>query len=204
MFIKDRTGFLISRLVLGFCESGYIPGAIYTLSTWYTKHELARRVAIFFFGMFSGNAISPLLATGILKLDNVRGLRGWQWLFLSMSPLGRHSRHVALTLPVLVEGLFTIFVSFIILFFLPTSPEKPKPLLRAGIVKFTESDTRVLQARLEDDDQGKKPGAQGMHISLEVVWKTVSHYQRWPHFISTFAAFSTWSPLTTYTPSIMM
>ena len=68
--------------MLGFCESGYIPGAIYTLSTWYTKTELAKRVAILFFGMFGANAISPLLASGILKMDHLRGLRGWQWLFL--------------------------------------------------------------------------------------------------------------------------
>jgi MFS family permease len=83
VFIKNRTGFLVSRAFLGLCEAGYIPGAIYTLSTWYTQRELAKRIAIFFFGMFGGNAISPLLASGILKLDHVHGLRGWQWLFLS-------------------------------------------------------------------------------------------------------------------------
>jgi MFS family permease len=83
IFIRNRTGFLVSRLALGFAEAGYIPGAVYTLSTWYTRKELAKRVAIFFFGMFGGNAISPLLASGILKLDNVGGLQGWQWLFLS-------------------------------------------------------------------------------------------------------------------------
>ncbi|KAK4208747.1 inner membrane transporter yfaV [Rhypophila decipiens] len=185
IFVKNRTGFLVSRFILGLCESGYIPGAIYTLSTWYTKKELARRVAVFFFGMFGGNAISPLLATGILKLDSARGLRGWQWLFL-------------------VEGLFTIFVSLIILLFLPGTPDKPRPLLSSGIIRFTESDAHTLRERLQRDEQGKAPEAQGMHISLQVVWTTVSHYKRWPHFISTFAVFSTWSPLTTYTPSIMV
>ncbi|KAM7205458.1 Major facilitator superfamily domain containing protein [Naviculisporaceae sp. PSN 640] len=185
IFVKNRTGFLISRLLLGLCESGYIPGAIYTLSTWYTKKELARRVAIFFFGMFGGNAISPLLATGILKLDQARGLRGWQWLFS-------------------LEGLFTISASISIFAFLPGSPENPRPLLWSGLVKFSPSEAQVLQERLQRDEQGNAPGAQGMHISLQVVWKTVSHYKRWPHFISTFAVFSTWSPLTTYTPSIMV
>ncbi len=82
VFLRDRAGFLAARVILGFCESGYIPGAIYTLSTWYTKRELAKRVAILFFGMFGANAISPVLASGILKLDHVRGLHGWQWLFL--------------------------------------------------------------------------------------------------------------------------
>jgi MFS family permease len=85
VFVKDKTGFLISRMFLGLCEAGYIPGGIYTLSTWYTKRELAKRVAVFFFGMFGGNAISPLLASGILKLGGRGGMRGWQWLFLSES-----------------------------------------------------------------------------------------------------------------------
>ena len=83
MFIRDRGGFLVTRLLLGLAEAGYIPGAAYTLSTWYTRRELAKRIAVFFFGMFGGNALSPLLASGILQLEGQRGIRGWQWLFLS-------------------------------------------------------------------------------------------------------------------------
>lgn len=91
VFIKERKGFLVSRSFLGLAEAGYIPGAVYTLSTWYTKRELAKRVAILFFGMFGGNAISPLLASGILKLDGERGLSGWQWLFLRKWPNKLHA-----------------------------------------------------------------------------------------------------------------
>lgn len=83
VFIRDRGAFLATRLLLGLAEAGYIPGAVYTLSTWYTKPELPKRLAVFFFGMFGGNAVSPLLASGILKLDGQRGIKGWQWLFLS-------------------------------------------------------------------------------------------------------------------------
>ena len=82
LLVRNRGGFLATRLILGFCEAGYIPGAAYTLSTWYPKHELARRIAVLFFGMFGGNALSPVLASGILKLDGRRHLSGWQWLFL--------------------------------------------------------------------------------------------------------------------------
>lgn len=88
VFIRNRGAFLAVRVLLGFAEAGYIPGAVYILSSWYTKRELAKRVAIFFFGMFGGNALSPILASGILLLDGERGIRGWQWLFLSM-----HSCH---------------------------------------------------------------------------------------------------------------
>lgn len=82
VFVANRGGFLSARLILGFAEAGYIPGAMYTLSTWYTRNELAKRIAVLFFGMFGGNAISPLLSSGILKMDGVRGLHGWQWIFL--------------------------------------------------------------------------------------------------------------------------
>ncbi|PON27805.1 inner membrane transporter yfaV [Trichoderma gamsii] len=185
VFIKNRGGFLATRLLLGFAEAGYIPGACYTLSTWYTKRELAKRVAIFFFGMFGGNAISPLLASGILQLDGHRGLRGWQWLFL-------------------LEGLFTISVSVILLLFLPGSPSHPKPLFGQGLIKFTEMDSNILRRRLELDG-GEDLDEQGLKkIPLAIIWKTVTHYRRWPHFVSTFVVFSTWSPLTTYTPSIIM
>ncbi|KAL7914349.1 MFS general substrate transporter [Trichoderma velutinum] len=185
VFIKNRGGFLATRLLLGFAEAGYIPGACYTLSTWYNKRELAKRVAIFFFGMFGGNAISPLLASGILLLDGHRGLRGWQWLFL-------------------LEGLFTISVSIILLVFLPGSPSHPKPLLSSGFIRFSESESTILLKRLEKDGEEDRSGQGLKKIPLSVVWSTVSHYRRWPHFVSTFVVFSTWSPLTTYTPSIIM
>ncbi|KAL6711040.1 hypothetical protein ACN47E_006915 [Coniothyrium glycines] len=185
VFVKDRTGFLVSRMFLGLCEAGYIPGGIYTLSTWYTRGELARRVSVFFFGMFGGNAISPLLASGILKLRGHGGMKGWQWLFL-------------------LEGVFTMCVAIFILFLLPGSPDQPRPLLSPGLIRFQDSDREALQTRLQADDPERKPGAQGLHIPLALVWKTAKHYRRWPHFISTFAVFSTWSSLTTYTPSIIM
>ncbi|KAF2642678.1 MFS general substrate transporter [Massarina eburnea CBS 473.64] len=185
VFIKDRTGFLVSRAILGLCEAGYIPGGIYTLSTWYTKRELAKRVAVFFFGMFGGNAISPLLASGILNLGGRGGLKGWQWLFL-------------------LEGIFTMLVSLVLLFLLPGSPDRPKPLLSKGLIHFKFTDLTALQTRLDTDDEERTGGAQGLHIPLSIVWRTIIHYRRWPSFISTFAVFSTWSPLTTYTPSIIV
>lgn len=46
VFLVDRKGFLASRMMLGLAEAGYIPGACYTLSTWYTRRELARRIAV--------------------------------------------------------------------------------------------------------------------------------------------------------------
>lgn len=91
-----------------------------------------------------------------------------------------------------------------LLFVLPGSPETPRPLLSPGLVRFTGDQREILQQRLEIDDKERTPGAQGMNIPWKLVWKTVSHWRRWPHYVSTFAVFSTWSPLTTYTPTIIM
>ncbi|KAL6922517.1 hypothetical protein FSST1_006543 [Fusarium sambucinum] len=186
VFIKNRGGFLALRLMLGFSEAGYIPGGVYTLSTWYTKRELSRRVSVFFFGMFGGNAISPILASGILKLEGAHGIKGWQWLFM-------------------LEGIFTIVVAFILLLFLPGSPDIPRPLVGPGLVRFSSSERDILQRRLEiDDPEGKRSGVQGLAIDWALVRRTVLHYRRWSHYIAAFAVFSTWSPLTTYTPSIIV
>ncbi|MBE3042727.1 hypothetical protein IMZ48_09170 [Candidatus Bathyarchaeota archaeon] len=97
-----------------------------------------------------------------------------------------------------------MLIGVMLLFVLPGSPETPKPLLSPGMVRFSGEQQDILQRRLEIDDTEKRYAAQGMHIPLKLVWKTVCEYRRWPHYISTFAAFSTWSPLTTYTPSIIM
>ncbi|OLN94298.1 putative transporter YIL166C-like protein 4 [Colletotrichum chlorophyti] len=185
VLVRNRAGFLAIRLMLGLAEAGYIPGSIYTLSTWYTKRELAKRVAIFMFGQFGGNALSPLLASGILKLGGQRGLKGWQWLFL-------------------LEGLATLMVALMLILLLPGSPDTPRPLGSPGLVRFSAEEREVLRKRLDFDDPGRKRGVHGIEIPWALVWKTVKHYRRWPHYVSTFCVFSTWSPLTTYTPSIIM
>ena len=92
VFVQDRTGFLLTRTILGLAEAGYIPGAMYILSTWYTREELTKRIAIFFFGMFGGTAISPLLGAALLKLDGQCGLSGWKWVFLGIFPLAEHAK----------------------------------------------------------------------------------------------------------------
>lgn len=36
------------------------------------------------------------------------------------------------------------------------------------------------------------------------VWRTILNIRKWPHFLATASIFATWSPLTTYTPSVIM
>jgi MFS family permease len=76
--------------------------------------------------------------------------------------------------------------------------------LKSGLVAFTTEDLCILRERLGDDDSEKRTGARGMAIPWKLVQQTVLHYKRWPSYLSTFCVFATWSPLTTYTPSIFV
>lgn len=84
IFVRNKSGFLLTRALLGLAEAGYIPAAMYTLSTWYTTVELTKRIAMFFFGMFGATGVSPLLGASVLRLDGKCGLFGWQWIFLGV------------------------------------------------------------------------------------------------------------------------
>jgi MFS family permease len=72
-------GLLACRLCLGFIEAAFLPGALYYLSMFYTRKQLAFRTAILYSGSQLGNAFGTLLAIGILKLDGTAGLEGWRW-----------------------------------------------------------------------------------------------------------------------------
>jgi MFS family permease len=76
--------FIATRSLLGITESGFIPGGLWTLSTWYTRRETAKRVMIFYFGNQFGQASSKLLAYGILHMRGLGGKPGWFWLFVLM------------------------------------------------------------------------------------------------------------------------
>ncbi|KAJ5214977.1 hypothetical protein N7468_010656 [Penicillium chermesinum] len=188
IFIRNRTGFLITRSILGLAEAGFIPGAMFTLSMWYTQKDITVRIAIFFFGMFGGTAVGPLIGAGLLKLDGKGGLWGWQWIFLGEAFLKiAHWWPFELTFSV-VEGVWTVLVSIALLALLPGGPAD-------GIPQDAEGTTH-LDLSTGESSQPKIP--------MKVVWKTVTNFRKWPHFLATACVFATWSPLTTYTPSIMV
>lgn len=190
IFVRNKLGFLLTRAFLGLAEAGYIPGAMYTLSTWYTAAELTTRIAIFFFGMFGGTGVSPLLGAALLKLDGKCGLFGWQWIFLgvvtSVLPGSDYANDAA------VEGLFSILVSAVMFCFLPEPQNVALP---------THQDNKTWG---DHPHSGTLTQPSSANVSFKMIWKTLTNVRKWPHFLATGCVFSTWSPLTTYTPSIIM
>lgn len=77
-FVKDAGGWYAARLFLGLAESGFISGALYTLSRWYTQDELAKWTTIFSFGPSISAAFGSLISAGALQLEGEGRLKGWQ------------------------------------------------------------------------------------------------------------------------------
>lgn len=77
------------RVILGLAESGFAPGVLYLLSTWYKKKELARRYTLFWLGTPVSGMVGGILAGAIIeRMNGVAGLHGWQWLFVVRTMVG--------------------------------------------------------------------------------------------------------------------
>ncbi|KAF9018546.1 MFS general substrate transporter [Hymenopellis radicata] len=92
------------RFMVGFFESAFSPVIIFLLGSWYTKPELAKRVAIWHLTGFVGSACSGFLQAAIYNtMDGRHGLAGWRWLYV-------------------ICGIMTMPVAIMCLFVLPDYP----------------------------------------------------------------------------------
>lgn len=82
------------RFILGMFEAGLMPGIAYYLSRWYRRAELTFRLSLYIVMAPMAGAFGGLLASGILTLDHVGGVKGWRMIFV-------------------VEGIITIGLSII-------------------------------------------------------------------------------------------
>ena len=135
-FQTNYTGYLVTRFLLGATESGYIPGGLWTVSTWYTRKETAKRIMVFSMGSQLGQASAKLIAYGILHMRGVAGYPGWFWLFLLM-------------------GLFTIACGILLGFCLPASLFRPQSWFLPNFSFFTDREIHILRTRVLIDDPRK-------------------------------------------------
>ncbi|KAK7953352.1 hypothetical protein PG988_014046 [Apiospora saccharicola] len=70
------------RVLVGTFEAGFFPGAVYLLSTWYTRFDMQKRYTLFYgIGCVAG-ALGGILAYGLSHMEGLGGLRGWRWIFV--------------------------------------------------------------------------------------------------------------------------
>jgi MFS family permease len=55
------------------------------ISMFYTKKEMATRMAILYTGNMLASSFSGLIAAAVFQLDGRHGLAGWQWLFVRLN-----------------------------------------------------------------------------------------------------------------------
>ncbi|KAL2760303.1 hypothetical protein ACRALDRAFT_1078926 [Sodiomyces alcalophilus JCM 7366] len=83
-YLADDYGSMMAcRFLLGITEAPFYPGALYVISLFYTRKEIATRMSLFYTANMLASAFSGLIAAGIFSgLDGVKGLAGWRWLFI--------------------------------------------------------------------------------------------------------------------------
>src|SRR5579862_3752682 len=80
--IGGPISFLVLRFLLGAAEAGFFPGVILYLTYWYPATYRAKIVGIFMVAIPVAGMIGSPISGGILYMDGVLGLGGWQWIFL--------------------------------------------------------------------------------------------------------------------------
>ncbi|KAM0278595.1 hypothetical protein ACHAQH_005069 [Verticillium albo-atrum] len=116
-----------ARVLLGVFEAGMFPGCLFLLATWYPRHALLTRTALFLLANDIAGSVSGLLGAGLGSLDGVQGASGWRWIFW-------------------LEGGMTCAAAVLALLYVPDFPHMETFL--------TEEEKEVWLRRLEDDAQG--------------------------------------------------
>jgi ACS family tartrate transporter-like MFS transporter len=151
LFIRGPWSWYGMRLLLGFAEAGYFPGAIFYLSQWFPAEQRARVISLFYIAFPLSNVVMGGLAGSLLGMNGKMGLAGWQWLFL-------------------IEGLPAVMLSAVIWFALPDGPRDAKWL--------SLEERGALAAELENDPVAKRDAAAGGDHGRGM-WKALKSGPAW-------------------------
>ncbi|KAJ3941021.1 uncharacterized protein N0V96_008897 [Colletotrichum fioriniae] len=125
-------GYLCGQVPSNMILNRFYPGALYMLSMFYTRKEVSTRMAIFYTGNMAASAFSGLIAAPIFSgMQGVKGLSGWQWLFI-------------------IQGAVSILVAILAFFLLPDSPLKTRWL--------TEEERQLAHTRIYNDTTDRREG----------------------------------------------
>src|ERR1700744_6291794 len=73
-------GLVTVRFFLGFVEAPYFPGALFLLSSWYTRKELALRTSILYSGSLLSGAFGGLVGASIeYFFHGFLGISSWRY-----------------------------------------------------------------------------------------------------------------------------
>lgn len=103
-FVRGFKALTVLRFFLGTVEAPFFPGALFLLSCWYTRKELALRTSILYSGSLLSGAFGGLIAAGVQSsLNGTWDQPAWRWLFV-------------------LESCLTIILAMTSMFILPDYP----------------------------------------------------------------------------------
>jgi ACS family tartrate transporter-like MFS transporter len=127
--VTGSTSFGIIRFFLGVAEAGFFPGIILYFTYWFPSYHHARIVSGFLIGLPIAVAAGAPISTGILALDGLFGLHGWQVMYIA-------------------EAIPTVLIGVVTLFVLTDRPEQARFL--------TQEEKTWLSAKLAAERKAKE------------------------------------------------
>jgi ACS family tartrate transporter-like MFS transporter len=103
--ISGSLSFYAMRFLLGMAEAGFLPGILYYYTLWFPAQARGKAISWFAVTAAVTNIIAAPLSTGLMTLNGLFGLRGWQLMFV-------------------VEGLPAVILGILVLRILTDRPEQ--------------------------------------------------------------------------------
>ena len=187
--ITNKTGFYVTRALLGLTEGGFIPDAVLMLSYFFTTAELAVRLSFFWVSpprspaasataaadftleSYTGQVtltitgiLQSLIAAGILQMRGLHGWAGWRYLFL-------------------IEGLITLAVGIFAALYIPSSPTQTSGGLRGKDGWFTPREETIIVNRVLRDDPTKSQMHNRQDLSFTALKKLFLDFDMYPLYL---------------------
>ncbi|KAL4895867.1 major facilitator superfamily domain-containing protein [Aspergillus ambiguus] len=178
-WLQGRGSFLACRALIGVLSGGFTPTMILYLSYFYKHHELSIRLGFWYAGMSFADILAGFLAFGVLHLRGYEGRAGWRWLFL-------------------IEGLFTLALGILAIFFLPPSVTQTAHWARGRKGWFTEREETILVNRLIREDPSKGTMHNRQPFTARLVWQGLADYDLWPLYILGIMFLMPWTTVSQY------
>ncbi|RMJ02485.1 hypothetical protein BHE90_016172 [Fusarium euwallaceae] len=143
------------RILMGILESGFAPGVLLLLSSWYKSEEQSKRFAVYISAAILSGAFGGLLAGSITSgLDGAHGKAGWRWLFV-------------------VEGAATMGCAIIAFFVLPDFPAT------TSNAKFSQAERDLAVRRLQRDKQQVTNGEEERMGPWQAFKLSMTNWRTW-------------------------
>lgn len=150
-FLQSWEGLAVLRVLLGVFEAGYFPGSVYLVSSWYSRYQVQKRMAVFFLTGSALSAFANILAYGLIQIARYHPTyKGWRWIYI-------------------IEGVITIIAGVASRFIIVDFPDSPRNTFLAPDEK-----AHIL-ARLAED-RGPEEREQ---VTIKKIIHTAADWKPW-------------------------